>query len=154
MSYYAIETIIALIAFAGSVSCFFSNRQISVALLISLFSALSLSEFGLSIYHPFVMITCSVICLIDFSGKQLSIMPLFGNEINHAISYLYCLRVASSIAGIAGYTGIETSWLITTGLLLVQIILSFGDGVGHGKRINNFISSSFGRLNAFVFHKP
>ena len=153
MSHYAIETTIALMALASAVSCFFSNRQISTALIISLFSALSLSEFGLSIYHPFVMIICSVVCLLDFSGRRVSIMPLSGNEINHAISYLYCLRVASSIPGIAGYAGTETSWLITTGLLIVQIILSFGDGVGHGKRINNFISRGLGRLNDVVFHK-
>lgn len=140
----------SLLSLIAALICFRKHWRLSVALLLSLFSA---RYFNNQDYHSIVMILCAVICLIDINGKESLTLKQEGNEINYALCYLYCLRVIVDIPKIAGITGLEASWFISMLLLGFQLFLAFGAGVGHGKGLNTYLSKCRSNFNAFIFQR-
>ena len=111
---FTIEAIVVCMVLLAVIVTFTKNFQISSALLLSLVSGLALSYNKVQEYHAVIMLVCAVICLIDTSKEKLGVLPVEGNEINHAISYLYCLRVICALPFLMGIAGVEFSWLVST----------------------------------------
>jgi hypothetical protein len=153
MSHMSIELILTLITLGVGLSCFKNNAQVSIAILISLASARLLTYLNLEQLHYIGMLLAGFVCVVNpkFSWSKMT-LDTKGNEINYAISYLYSIRVIGDGAGIAGFVRVEAVWLFSMAILLVQLLLAFGDGVGYGTRINNYLSRFGSRINAFIFH--
>ena len=145
--YYLIENVISFVTLSAAVACWWGNRRASVAILISLISGLVLSEYNLTVYHPFAMLVGAWFCLVDFKDGKLSALGVAGNEVNHAIVYLYCMRVIVELLRMEGVGGVETMWVITTVMLLIQLSLATGSVTGYASRLNNFLNFTRGNVN-------
>lgn len=144
---YLIENVISFLTISAVIICWRGNRRASIAILISLASGLFLSEYNMIAYHPFAMLVGAWVCLVDFSGGRLSSIDIDGNEINHAIVYLYCIRVIVELLRMEGIGDIETMWLITTSMLLIQLSLATWSVTGYATRINNILRLNWGNAN-------
>lgn len=151
MSYYAIENIIFAICIIVSIVCLVKNKPLAIALILNTASGFVLPEIGLNDYRPFAFLFAGAVCLITVRDGKLAILESKGNEINHAVSYLYSMRTVCELSSLMGYTGVELTWLVSMGLLLMQLMLAFGGLIGYGKRINNYLAWCRSRLYAVIF---
>ncbi len=140
---YLIENLIVSLAISSSILCWRKNRRASSAIAISLASGLVLTSYDMQVYHPFAMLFAAWVCLADFNGRRLSSIPVEGNEINHAIVYLYCLRVLVDLIRIGFLQGVDIMWAVNMVLLLTQLTLAAGSATGYASRINSGISSAW-----------
>ncbi len=141
---FMMENIIFLIVYLTSFICFKHNKQVSIALFTTNTLGLLLPTFNLNDFSSFSFLVGAVIALIGCKDLK-------GNEINHAIAYLYCLRVIIDLPKIAEIAEAEISWIISVNLLLLQLILAGGAGIGYGKRINNYLARCRSNINNLIF---
>ncbi len=151
-----VELIIAFIAGAVILVCLTNPNlkkrwQISAAMGFGFVAAMLVNYFGQYDYHPFAMLISGVICLVGFKDNKFYILEREGNEINHAISYLYSIRVLVSVPQLVGFMSVETSWIASMILLFIQLFLALGDGLGHGKRINSGLARVGNSIDDAVF---
>lgn len=141
--YMAFVALVALIAMLD-------NWRLSVALLVSLLSAIGLDAVGRPEFHAHAMFLCAMLVISNFTGWRFHYLEIEGNEINYAVAFVYMLRLFVDGLFVLGLIGQDAMWLLSSGLLLtVQIMLTLGGCLGgYTRRINRafnpFIRSMFG----------
>ena len=138
-----IENIIFTIVYLISIIAFDYNKQISLAIFTTNSLGLILPDQGLNAFVPFGFLLGALICLFGCKDTK-------GNEINHSIAYLFGLRVLIDLPKIAGNTGIEITWIISTLFLMIQLLLVCGVISGNTKRIDNYLSECRININNFI----
>jgi hypothetical protein len=151
MEHSTIEWLIRATVASVCLLTFKRNPQVSIALALSLCGRYFFNGHSQGLYSLVTLFACGAICLFTIKDGLPDILELKGNEINHAVSYLYTLRCIVDSLELIGWSGVELSLIMSVFLLALQLLLATGDGVGYGTRINSFLDSFGNRVKSAIF---
>lgn len=151
---YSLANVMILLTCLVAVVCFKSNWQCSVALIVSLLAARGLSYLGVPEWHFNAMFLCAFICIWNFNSGRIGSLDMESNEVNYAVAFIYMVRMLVGGVGSSGLVGLETVWLTSTALLLLQNLLVLGGCVGgYSRHFNACITRFRYRADALFFSR-
>jgi len=108
-------TVLVMVTIALS---WFTNRQLSIALFVSLFSIKYFTHIDAVWMHVLVLPICAFISIVRFDK-----IGFVDNKDNYAIGFIYILREPVAISFMLGLISLEPYWVLNILLLTLQLII-------------------------------